>query len=114
MDRVHRQFCCIEYPALQGSAGRASAAPARFGAQQVSAVVVKTEVQMPEPERGYDIFRGSALAPVRVGAASGLIEASERMSQLAAEKPDFYFVFDAQSHLIVAQIDRTPEDRYHL
>jgi hypothetical protein len=54
----------------------------------------------------YEIFRSSRIGPIWVETISDLVKASERMEQLAVEKPDSYFVVDRQSQAVVARLDR--------
>jgi hypothetical protein len=62
---------------------------------------------MDEPT--FDIFRCEDKADaVWVEAVYGLSAARVRMEQIAAAHPGHYFLFDALSNLILAQIDTLP------
>jgi hypothetical protein len=61
---------------------------------------------VPEDQSTYEIFRSSRIGPIWVETISDLVRASERMEQLAVEKPDSYFVVDRKSQAVVARIDR--------
>ena len=54
----------------------------------------------------YDIFRGAmGVDAVWLESVCGLDKARERMEQLAATTPGIYFVYNAQSHSVLACAD---------
>lgn len=61
-----------------------------------------------EPERGpvYDIFKGATTKDaIWLEAVAGLSSARRRMEEVAKGTPGRYFVFDHESHAIVARTD---------
>jgi hypothetical protein len=79
----------------------AASASCKFRAQRKH-----SEANVPEDQSTYEIFRSSRIGPIWVETISDLVRASERMEQLAVEKPDSYFVVDRKSQAVVARIDR--------
>ena len=72
--------------------------------QHQNSVANNGEKAVEEPT--FDIFRGNPdqnavwLEPVM-----GLLNARQRMEQIAAEKPGRYFILSVQSHSVVAKVD---------
>ena len=65
-------------------------------------------VKSHEPEREvvYDIFRGASTKDAMwVEAVAGLTSARRRMEEIARKSPAQYFVFDHESHAIIARTD---------
>jgi len=59
-------------------------------------------------EPTFEIFRRLRQGPVLVETVTGLVEARERMKQIAKEKPGVrYFATESKSHAVVAEIDAT-------
>jgi hypothetical protein len=62
--------------------------------------------QETEREVVYDIFRGASTKDAMwVEAVSGLSSARRRMEEIAKKSPGQYFVFDHESHAIIARTD---------
>jgi len=54
----------------------------------------------------FDIFEGTDDSDaVWIQVVEGLSDARQRMEEIAAAKPGQYFVFDPESHSVVARID---------
>jgi hypothetical protein len=69
---------------------------------------------MPKKQVTFDIFRRLKQGPVLVETVSGLVEACDRMKQIAKEKPGVrYFVADTKTGLVVAEIDATVRVKRH-
>jgi len=60
------------------------------------------------PERTFHIFRGTALNATLLEIVSGRQKGLARMKELAAQKPDSYFLWDDGTHRIVAEVRRRP------
>jgi len=54
----------------------------------------------------YEIFRSSKVGPIWLETIAEFENASERMEQLAVEKPDLYFLASHTSQTVVAMLDR--------
>lgn len=66
----------------------------------------------PEREPVYDIFRGATRKDaIWVEAVSGLSSARRRMEEIAKKSPAQYFVFDHESHAIIARTDTRKPNR---
>jgi hypothetical protein len=62
----------------------------------------------PAEEPTFDIFRRLRQGPVLVERVSGIVEACDRMKQIAKEQPGVrYFVAEANTGSVVAEIDAT-------
>jgi hypothetical protein len=69
---------------------------------------------MPKKQVTFDIFRRLKQGPVLVETVSGLVEACDRMKQIAKQKPGVrYFVADTKTGLVVAEIDATVRVKRH-
>jgi hypothetical protein len=56
----------------------------------------------------FDIFRRLKQGPVLVERVSGIVEACDRMKQIAEEQPGVrYFVAETDTRAVVAEIDAT-------
>jgi hypothetical protein len=59
-------------------------------------------------ESTFDIFRRLRQGPVLVERVSGIVEACDRMKQIAEEQPGVrYFVAETDTQAVVAEIDAT-------
>lgn len=65
-------------------------------------------------EATFDIFRRLKQGPMLVETVSGLVEACDRMKQIAKEKPGVrYSLADTKTGTIVAEIDATIRVKRH-
>jgi hypothetical protein len=69
---------------------------------------------MPKKQVTFDIFRRLRQGPILVETVSGLVEACDRMRQIAKEKPGVrYFVADAKTGSVFAELDATVRAKRH-
>lgn len=69
---------------------------------------------MPKKQATFDIFRRLKQGPILVETVSGLVEACDRMKQIAKEKPGVrYFVANTKTGSVVAEIDATARAKKH-
>lgn len=60
---------------------------------------------MPE-EQCFDLFRGELLqGAIRIGTVRGLAEAKAKMEEMAAQKPDRYFLYSTENSSVVASVN---------
>ena len=63
-------------------------------------------MEKPVEEPTFDIFSGDPTQnPIWLEPVIGLSTARQRMEQIAAAKPGQYFLFNVQSHSVLAKVD---------